>query len=174
MSVALYDLGNGREILESWLSESEGELTPELEQLLTEWDADWSWKAERVALFILEQKRAAEAAEFESDRLREIAGHRNRATESLKAYLQREMERAGKNKVKGDLATIAIQKNPPSVKGELSQDQLRALMANGPAIVRYAPESFTLDRKAVLDTVKAGQPCPDGLTIEQGTSLRIR
>jgi hypothetical protein len=36
------------------------------------------------------------------------------------------------------------------------------------------PESFVLDRRAVLDAHKAGAPIPPGLSIERSTSLRIR
>lgn len=173
-SVTLYEIANARDILDSWLEETGGELTPELEALLAELDGNANEKIERVALYIREQKALADAAKQEKDRLDGIAKSRLRAAESLTGYLHREMDRLGKDRVNGVLATVALQKNPPRVVGELSPETLAGIYQSGPAIVRHVPESFTLDRKAVLDAFKAGQPIPDGLTVEQSTSIRIR
>jgi hypothetical protein len=173
-STTLYELANARDILDGWLAESDGEVTPELEALLSEVDAKADDKIERVALYIREQKALADAAKVERDRLNGIASARLKAAESLTSYLHREMDRLGKDKVNGVLATIALQKNPPSVKGDLSEEELRTLYASGPAIVKHVPESFVLDRKAALAAHKAGQVLPSGLTIEQSIGLRIR
>lgn len=173
-TMKLYEIADSREILDHWLLETEGEVTPELEALLAELDAKADEKIERVALYVREQKSLAAAAKEERDRISGVVKRRETAAASLMAYLQREMERLGKTKVTGLLATIALQKNPPSVKGELSDDLLRTYAQIDAPFVRHVPESFALDRKAVLDLHKNGQPIPDGLTIEQSESLRIR
>lgn len=173
-TVTLYELADARDILDNWLLETGGEITPELEALLNDLEAKADEKIERVALYIREQKSLADAAKQERDRLAGIAAARLKAAESLTGYLRREMDRLGKDKVNGVLVTVALQKNPPSVKGELSQDELETAYASGPAIVKFVPASFVLDRKAVLDVHKAGGTLPAGLSVEQSVGVRIR
>jgi hypothetical protein len=175
-SVKLYELSAARDILDGWLAESEGEVTPELEALLAELDANVDEKIERVALFVRERLATAAAVKEEVQRLQAIQKREEKAAESLKGYLLREMQRLGKAKVNGLLATVALQNNPPSVKGELAPDYLIELIGvdETKAFVTYVPESFALNRRAVLDAHKAGTPIPSGLTVEQGVSLRIR
>ncbi len=173
-TMALYEISNARDILDGWLAESEGEVTPELEALLAEIDAKADEKIERVALYIRERQSHAAAVKEEVIRLTTMVKREERAADSLKAYLHRQMDALGKDRVNGVLCTVALQNNPPSVKGDLDEGALRQLEVSEPAFVRHVPESFALDRKAVLDAHKAGKPIPDGLTVEQGQSLRIR
>lgn len=173
----LYEIADAREILEAWLAETEGEVTPELEELLAELDGDADAKIERVALFVREQLAEAEMVKVEEQRLAARRKAREKAAESLKAYLHREMERLGKTTVKGRLATVAFQKNPPSVRGDVAPETLRAwwtASGDNAGFIRYTAPSFALDRRVVLDAFKAGQSIPDGLTVEQDLSLRIR
>lgn len=174
-TIALYEISAMRDILDRWLEESEGEVTPELEALMAELDAKADEKIERVALYIRERLSRAAAVKEEVQRIQAIQKREEKAAESLKGYLHREMERLGKDKVNGLLCTVAVQKNPPSVKGEVDAAELWGEAVNQwRPMIRYIPESFVLDRKAVLDAYKAGQPIPDGLIVEQDTSLRIR
>lgn len=172
-TLTLYEIADARDILDSWLLESEGEVTPELEALLSEIDAKADEKIERVALFVREQRALALAAKEERDRIGAVVKRRENAAASLTLYLQREMERLGKSKVTGLLCTVAIQNNPPSVKGEpvMALDELYALR---PELVRCVPASYALDRKAALDASKAGAALPMGVTVEQSQSIRIR
>jgi hypothetical protein len=172
-SVTLYEIADARDILDNWLVESGGELTPEIEQLLNELDGAANEKIERVALYIREQKSLADAAKQERDRLAGIAAARLKAAESLTGYLHREMDRLGKDKVNGVLVSIALQKNPPSVVGEPVRP-LEGLYIDKPEFVRYSPASFALDRKAVIEAHKAGQQIPEGLSVAQTVSVRIR
>lgn len=178
-TTTLYELANARDILDQWLSESEGEVTPELEALLAELDADANAKIERVALYIREQKALAESAKIERDRLAGMASARLKAAESLTGYLHREMDRLGKDRVNGTLATVALQKNPPSVKGDLAQPDLYDLYetwrrGEGPAFVKLVPEVYVLDKDAVKAAAKAGQPIPPGLSVAQTVGVRIK
>lgn len=172
-TTTLYELADARDILDSWLLETGGELTPELEALLAELDGNVNEKIERVALYVREQKALADAAKQERDRLAGIAAARLRAAESLTGYLHREMDRLGKDRVNGVLATVALQKNPPSVTGEPVRP-LDALFVDAPDLVRYNPATFSLDRKAILEAHKAGKPIPEGLTVQQTVGVRIR
>ena len=60
--MTLYQIADAREILDTWLLETEGEVTPELEALLAEIDGKADEKIERVALYIREQLALATAA----------------------------------------------------------------------------------------------------------------
>lgn len=178
-TTTLYEIADARDILDLWLLESDGEVTPELEALLAEVDADANAKIERVALYIREQKALADAAKQERDRLAGIASARLKAAESLTSYLHREMDRLGKDRVNGVLATVALQKNPPSVKGELAQPDLYDLYeswrrGDAPEFVKLIPENYVLNKDAVKAAAKAGQPIPAGLTVEQSVGVRIR
>lgn len=180
-SVALYDLSNARAILDEWLNESEGEVTPELEALLAELDVKADEKIERVALYIRERLARAAAVKEEVQRIQAIQKREEKAAESLKAYLHREMERLGKDKVNGLLCTVALQKNPPAVGTLLTDADLAvayreedpALAGVGQFIVEI-PTSYRLDKDAVKAAAKNGDYIPPCITVSQGYSLRIR
>lgn len=174
-AITLYEIADLRDLLDAKLSETDGELTPELEAEMAALDVAADDKIERVALYIREQTSTAEAIEAEAKRLQARAAAKLNAARSLKQYLEREMARLGKTKVTGLLATVAMQKNGPSVVGDLTQEQLDALYTTDAGrFVRFTPATFSLDRKAVLAAHKADQPIPEGLTVVQTESLRIR
>lgn len=177
-TMKLYEITQARDVLDTWLAESDGELTPELEAMLDELDGQADEKIERVALYIRERLANAEAVKVEAQRLQGIQKREEKAAESLKGYLKAQMERLGKTKVNGLLATIAIQNSPASVKGELSEDELvnihQQSYADPRCIVKYIPESYVLDRRAAMELHKSGAALPVGLIVEQNTHLRIR
>jgi len=173
-SISLYERTAALGIIEDLLMESEGELTPEIAELLELAHTDFNEKAERVALKIRDMLYTADAVKEEEARLCARRKTLERSAESLKRYLQLQMERAGKEKVHGVLATVSLQKNPPALKGEVDADTLRTLETVNPDFVRVVPETRALDRKAVLDAWKRGEGIPVGLVVEQTLSLRIR
>lgn len=81
----------------------------------------------------------------------------------LKTYMQDGMEVAGKEKIKGDLYTVAIQKNPPSVNIENEA----AIPLN---FKRTIVEVVRSDVKAAL---ASGTEVP-GASLVQTRSIRIR
>lgn len=171
---ALYELAETRLTLDRKLYETEGELTPELEAELDGLDVAVDEKIERVALYIREQLAAADVVKAEEERLaRKRHAHVN-AADSLRAYLQRCMTTLGKEDVRGRFVRVTLAENPPSVRGELDSAQLAQIANTQPELVKYVPESWVLDRRAVLAHVRAGNAAPDGLTITREPSLRIR
>lgn len=175
-TVKLYELAEARDILDELLAETEGEVTPEIQSLLDGWQDQTTEKVEKVALYVREQLTTAEAISAEIERLTARKKAMERAAAGLKGYLHAMMERVGIPKVNGLLVTVQVQKNAPSVRGELDADHLEAM--HGSALwhrfVRRIPATYALDKKAVLDAAKAGAEIPRGLVVEQGTSLRIR
>lgn len=179
-SIKLYELTAARDILDEFLTETEGEVTPELQQLLDELEGETKEKIERVALYVREQLATAAAIDEEAKRLAAMSAARKRAAEGLKGYLKSQMERLELPKVQGLLCTVALQNNPPSVKSTITDEELRRHFLGsytGSAVQQFVvevPASYKLNSRAVLDAHKAGQPLPDGLTVEQGQHLRIR
>jgi polynucleotide 5'-kinase involved in rRNA processing len=163
-------------ISEGWLEEAGGELTPEVEALLNEAKEDFAEKVERVALKVKALENDAAAITKEADRLYARAKSRATAAKSLKSYLQLCLERAGETKVTGLLCTVALQKNPPSLKTPaLTQDDLRELHEAGFGFVRVVPESCVLEKRELIAHAKTSPAVlPTGWELEQGQSLRIR
>lgn len=171
----LYDLVIGeRGALSELLEETDGEFTPEIEQLLGELDIKIDDKLESIGLYVLDQTGDAAKLKDEEQRLAARRKAIERGVDGLKRYAERLMLASGKEKVKSTRVTVALQKNPPAVKGELTSLELEELFDQGSSIVRLVPAALSLDRRAALELHKAGQPLPDGLTVEQGQSLRIR
>lgn len=177
-TMKLYEIKDARAILDTWLDETEGELTPELAELLDQIDGQADEKIERVALYIRERLAQAKAVREERDRLDATVKREERAAESLKTYLKLQMESLGKTKVNGLLATIAIQRNSqPSVTHALTDaDLAHAYETHAPVaqFIREIPVSYRIDRDAVLAAQKAGDAIPSEIVIELGNHLRIR
>ena len=174
-TMKLYETVEALETVEAWLLENDGDLTPEMEALLEQAGHDFTDKCERTALKVRELARSAEAAKEEAKRLSALASAREHAAERLKAYLERNMRAAGRPKVSGTLVTISLQKNAPGVVAPAwDEEALRGMAMYQPQFVRRVPESFTLDKRAILDAYKNGQPIPEEVEIVQTESLRIR
>lgn len=75
-------------------------------------------KAENSAKVIRELEGNINALTSEIQRLNERKTALNNNVRFLKEYLQNEMEKVGKDKIKSDLFTVGIQNNPPSVRVE--------------------------------------------------------
>ena len=121
-------------------------------------------KVENIAKVVKTLDSEAAAIKAEEERLamrrRSLEGNAKR----LKEYAQQSMELADIKKVKGEVFTLAIQKNPPSLhvidEGLVPKDYFTV-----PAPV--------LDKKRLLTELKAGKEF-DGVVIKQGQSLRIK
>ena len=175
-TMKLYEIAAARDILDAWLAESEGELTPELEQMLNDLDGQADEKIERVGLYIRERQAEARAVREERDRLDALMRRDERAVESLKGYVKAHMEALGKTKVNGLLATVAIQKNSmPSVTTTMDASALYELDDVSRAFVKREEKvTYTLDRDAILAAWKTGQPIPTAIVVDHGTHVRVR
>ncbi|WP_368289986.1 siphovirus Gp157 family protein [Enterococcus avium] len=121
-------------------------------------------KAENIAKSIKEIEGQADIIKAEKERLakREQAMRNN--AKSMKIYMQEQMEAIGKRKVQGELLTVAIQKNAPSVKIESEQ---------------YIPEGFYIPQPSKLDKTQLKNELKNGLEIAgvelvQTESVRIK
>lgn len=174
-TMKLYEISAARDILDTWLAESEGEMTPELEAMLNELDGQADEKIERVALYVRERQAHADAVKVERDRLAAIVKREEKAAESLKSYLKGQMDRLGKTKVNGLLATVAIQRNSqPSVQVMLAPEELYAVPDAQRFVKREEVVTYTIDRAGILTDWKAGVSLPSTIVVELGSHVRIR
>lgn len=83
----------------------------------------------------------------------------------LKTYLQESLESVGKDKIKGDIFTVAIQNNPPKLIVEDESEIPKAYWLEQPP---------KLDRRLLLQDLKGEHQDFKGARIVQERSLRIR
>ena len=120
-------------------------------------------KVENTAKVIKSLEADVESIENEVRRLTARKSALKNNVVNLKQYLQDEMEKVGKTKVKGSLFNVGIQNNPPSLR-------LAEEFENQRYLVEVIPK---YDKKAILADLKAGKEI-DGAEVVQGRSLRIR
>lgn len=121
-------------------------------------------KAENTAKVIKQLEANAEMLANEAKRLSERKSAIDSNARNLKRYLQEQLEKCGKTKVKGDIFTVAIQNNPQSV------DVLDETKIPLEFFIEQAPK---LDKKTLLQHLKNEEKIP-GVTLKQSQSLRIR
>lgn len=121
-------------------------------------------KAENTAKVIKQLEANAEMLANESRRLSERKSAIENNVRNLKSYLQDQLDKCGKTKIKGEIFTVALQNNPQSV------DVLDESLIPSAYFIQQAPK---LDRKELLTHLKAGEEIA-GVTIKQTKSLRIR
>lgn len=111
----------------------------------------------------------ATAIETEIARLKAMAAPRWNRVERLKQHIFQSMKAHGEQKIDlGPLGKPRIQTNGgrPAIKIDPSVD-----VAKLP--VEFQRITIELDKERVLAAHKAGEPIPDGITLERGEHLRI-
>ncbi len=182
--IKLYEATEALAIIDGFLEESQGEITPEIEALLEQAEGTFAAKVERVALKIRELTGAAEIIKAEEERLSARRRAHENAAKGLKTYLQRQLEVAGKDKVKGELLTVATQLNPPvlQVPADTTDADLAELYEAGMRGIEQVPATFAVNKREVLDMVRGAEAngktadtvLPAGWTVTRSSSLRIR
>lgn len=176
----LYGLADLRVIIDQALEESEGEVTPEIQAALDQWELDFPKKAEAVALYMKHWSDLADVAKQEAKRLESIAASRQRRADSLKRYLEEQMLRSGVERVESPFfRQFAITNNPPAVVEVVPTDEtdFREIAMTSPELVTRVPESFRWAKDAIKAAAKA-KTLPESIArrvqITVTRSLRIR
>jgi len=157
----LYELSSRyNQIFNTMTEESDFE---QLEEMLSGIEEEFEVKAENIAKLIKSLDGDIKAYKEEADRLsarkKTIENHQDRT----KAYLEANMKALGKDKIKGNVFTIAMQSNPP-----------RAIVdSEGDIPEVYKAYELHIAKKELLDDLKQGKEVP-GAHMEQSVSLRIR
>jgi hypothetical protein len=123
-------------------------------------------KADKVAGYIKHLEHLAEAAKAEKDRLAELQKSREKKAETLKKYLQLNMQNAGYQKLESGAFTLSIRNNAESVK----VDDETAI-----------PKEFwriktveEVDKTKIKEVYKSSGVLPAGVRIERSQSLIIK
>lgn len=135
---------------------------------LAEISVAWEEKARAVFAVMREQQAQVEALDAEIKRLEALAHQHERNAERLKSYLHGEMIRLDMPKQDLGICKMWIQNNPPRVVLETEDiDKIDA------QYIRVIPEKREVDKRAILDDLKAGAELPYA-HLEQSQSLRFK
>ena len=142
---------------------------PEIDQRLIEKALDevgeqLEEKAENIAKLIKTLEVEATGFKAEEKRLADKRKALENRISGLKSYIDSAMKVTGKKKIKGQLFSFNIQKNPPSVN-----------ITDSTLIPKeyYIQQEPVLDKKTVLIALRSGETVP-GAELLQTESLRIR
>lgn len=121
-------------------------------------------KAENTAKVIKELEGNINTLTAEIQRLNERKTALNNNVRYLKEYLQNEMEKVGKTKIKGELFNVGIQNNPPSVRVEDERKIPRDY---------FNEQEPKLDKTRLKNDLKSGAAI-DGAELRQTRGVRVR
>lgn len=170
-AIRLYEAVDALDAVEQQLEANGGELTPELEQLLDAAYATFEAKVEATAARVRELTLHAGAVKEEADRLAARQKTAEHAADRLKRYLEGQLERARRDRVKGTRFTVSLQRNAASLIGDLAPELLPVLAQERPELVKV---TYELRRTATRDAIAGGFFSHDGLAVAALRSLRIR
>lgn len=122
-------------------------------------------KAENMAKLIKNIEGNIKALKGEEKRLQGKRRALENKIVNIKDYLEYQLKNMDLKKVQGDIFTVAIQKNPPTVK--FTDEDLI------PEKYKETIVTTKIPKKAILDDIKEGIEVP-GAEMIQGESLRIR
>jgi hypothetical protein len=168
----LYDIPIEAEQIEAELSETYGELTPELEVRISEFIAASKDKVEAAAAVVRSLEADAGIVQAESERMRERAAGLQRGADRLKELMLQVVDRAFEGKLKTPRFTIWGQNAAKKITVDIVPGtDICRLAAMEPWAFRIKDPEVNL--QAVKDAVKAGQKIPDGLFVQEGEATRF-
>ena len=159
----LYQLPAEAAQIEMLLTESEGELTPELEQRLKEFIEGGKDKLESSACVVKSLQAQAEACKNEAARLTSRRKSLEDNADRLKGLMLMAVDSAFHGKVKTDLFTIWGHDSPPSATFELAPDA--ELMRLPDDFIKI--EAPTLNTGALWDAWKHKQALPPEVVVTE-------
>lgn len=145
----------------------DGEWTTEHMELLEELMPKAIAKVDRFGGYLRELEAREEVITQEIARLTARKTHLKNRIAWMKRYAVGELQRLGRPKMDGDLFTLRLHKNPPSVEVSVLPDALPE------QFVRIIPETREPDKKALLDALKAGATIPGAELAAPTYHLRV-
>ena len=115
MNKPLYDLVNQLTFLEAIEPEDE-EQEKRLDEMLSSLQLDINTKAVNIGKYVINLRGYIDMLKVEEERLYKKRKAIENRVEHIKSYLFKEMRKAMIMQVKGDVCTISIRQNPPSVE----------------------------------------------------------
>ena len=149
----ILELADNPEVTEDMIKEALDSISEEIEL-----------KAVNIAKLIKSIESDIAGVKAETDRLAAKEKSMSNKVKNLKEYLYSAMKLTGKEKIKTDLFSFNIQKNPASVNVISDTDIPEEFLVEMPK---------QINKKAILEKLKAGETVP-GCELQQTTSLRIK
>ena len=149
----ILELADNPEVTEDMIKEALDSISLEIE-----------FKAVNIAKLIKSIESDIAGVKAEKDRLAAKEKSMSNKVKNLKEYLYSAMKLTGKEKIKTDLFSFNIQKNPASVNVISDTDIPEEFLVEMPK---------QINKKAILEKLKAGETVP-GCELQQTTSLRIK
>jgi hypothetical protein len=167
----LYDIPIEAMDIEQELSENFGELTPELEQRISEFVGQGKEKIEAACVVVKSLEDDAGICQSEAERLMKRAKGLQAAADRLKGLLLDAVDRGFSGKLKTPKFTIWGQTSSPTVHFDLKAEaDLYLLSTQEPWCVRMRePE---LDKIALKEAVKQGKALPYCITATENPGTR--
>lgn len=171
----LYDIPLEFAELESALVETEGELTPELEQRINDFLRAGKDKIEAAAMVVRTLEMSAETCANEAKKLQDKAASHTRNADRLKKLVLIAIDSAFQGKIKTPLFTIWGQTSTASISFDLAPEiDLKDMEITNPDFVRVKRE---LAKDALKKAYTEQREIPDSIivTVTPGTRyLRIK
>jgi hypothetical protein len=123
-------------------------------------------KADNIAALVQQFEGMAALRKAEADRMRELAAADQRNADRLRDYLLRHMQALGTEKIDTPRFKISVRTNPPAV-------QVLEEMLVPEQFIRTVTTS-SVDKRAVLEHLKATGEIPAGIDITRSTRLDVR
>ena len=164
MSKSLYNIAAEYQHLSDQLIESEGELTPELQELLSINKDELEYKGQSYAMVIKGYESDITVIDSEIQRLKDLATRRNKAIERLKNNLKAAMLLYGYDKIETPLVKLSFRKSESvEIINPAQIDQ------------KYLAEKVTIhiDKVGIKNDIKLGVEV-EGAVLVTNQNLQIR
>lgn len=162
----LYELAGQLALINDQLEEAGGELSPDLEKTLDAVNMEMQRKVLSISEWILNISANEKAIDAEIQRLQSKKKAAANLTARLKDYIKQNMIIADTPSLKFATISVRVQANPPSV--EIKDEE-----AVPAAYLTVIPESYQVNKKAILEAHKNGVDVSEFAEIRQGNHLRI-
>lgn len=156
----LYELTNAYQEVLELIEEGNEEYLDTLESI----KENIEQKAENTAKVLKTIEAQIEVIRQEEKRLANRRKELENSVTRIKQYLENNLREVGMKKIKGNIFTISIQKNPPSI------EVINENLIPEKYMVIKPPEP---NKKEILNALKNGEQI-DGVELKQTESLRIR
>lgn len=163
----LYDLSNELALIHDEIVSADGEISDSLEVRLDDCQLAFKEKVDGVVRWMANLDGKEEAIDKEIARLQARKKITQNLQSRLKEYVKASMIMADVTKLDLPTITISIQNNPPSA--EIIDDVLIPSR-----YLTVVPEQLVVNKKAVLDDLKAGITIPGARLADRKNHIRIR
>ena len=162
----VFTIAEELERVDALLTESMGELTPEIEELLEAIEGKTYDKARKIGNYILELNAMELVAKAEKKRVSDILSVRANKVKRMKNWLLFLLDRAGLDKVEHATVTCTVRDNSsPSISWTEDMEEI-------PEAFRVITYSY--DSAKVKAYLKQHGKLPEGFKVERGQHVQVK